>query len=122
VDSTFKGCTSLVGDVVLSSNYSGPFVLNGITNLAGSLDATAANIHNNNNGQNWTPNLTSIVLPDLLFLDTLALSRLPALLSVSAPKATNITSIDIGSAGNTSFDFSALREGGSIFMVGTFFK
>jgi hypothetical protein len=46
VDSTFKGCTTPVGDIIVANYYSGSFVLGGITNLTGSLDASAEGSYN----------------------------------------------------------------------------
>jgi hypothetical protein len=98
------------------SNYSGSFVLNGITQLVGRVDVWSVG-----GPAMAAPNLTSIELPDLVSLGGLSLQGAPALTSISAPKVTtigNLTLYQLADAASIAIDFSSLTSASSISIYG----
>lgn len=118
MDTATQGCTTLNGDIIVANSYSGSLVLDGLENLNGTLDVTGENDVTTLNPM--TPNLTSIELPDLRYADSIWIQRVPALTSVSAPKATLITSLISNGTASASFDFSALEKALSIDLIGNY--
>lgn len=56
VDAISSNCTTFFGSITIRSNYTGPFVLNNVTNITGGLDMRVPVVEN----------LSSIQLPDLV--------------------------------------------------------
>lgn len=86
VDHLVQGCTSIVGDILLQSNYTGAFHLSGITNMSGIVYAGDSPQY---------LNLTSITFDDMLTLGGLDVPNAPALTLVSLPKVQTIGYIDV---------------------------
>ncbi|KAE9364027.1 hypothetical protein N431DRAFT_550667 [Stipitochalara longipes BDJ] len=108
-------CTVIVGEITIAQNYTGPFVLNGITNFTGLIQA-------------YSPNITAFEMEDLLYMGLppntglyfagIALQSVPTLTSMYIPKATYIDQIQIGDFSQASFDFSGLVNATNIRITG----
>jgi hypothetical protein len=119
VDQAISDCTILNGTVNIDISYSGPFVLNGITNITDGIQTFA--------DENVMSNLTSIELPDLLETNGIGALNTPALSRISAPQMSQITSLSLTSwrfPGDTTsseelleLDFPALVNLGVINLV-----
>ena len=126
-----SNCTSVVGSIVITEDYTGPFVLNGITNFNGSIADFLSNVVASDavlSGGDDTPvslpGLTAFEMQDLVHMDSysynggISLKSVPALTSVSIPKATYITDIVFGNFSEAAFDFSSLMNASSINISG----
>ncbi|KAL4874402.1 hypothetical protein BJY04DRAFT_203974 [Aspergillus karnatakaensis] len=79
-------CTKIDGDLYINSNYTGPFVLNNVTNITGSIRVT-----------DWYRDdplsLTSFELPDLEHAGEIALPAFSSLDRLSLPKLKHVSQI-----------------------------
>jgi len=119
-------CTTVVGSIGLNSNFTGPFVLNGITNFTGFISSSPSTWDSENDSQSELPNLTSFEMQDLVSMGSdpgsmsgIILKNVPALTSVVVPKATYVSELyfERFSSGIT-FDFPMLVNSSGILISG----
>ena len=82
INTKLNGCTTIVGDIHISSNYTGSIELPGVTNISGLLTTY---------GPSGTisapaPALTSVSLGDLLYIQNVALDGANFLKALLLPK------------------------------------
>lgn len=120
MDRLVANCTELRGSLIISSNYTGSIVFDGIT----ALDFLVGDI-----GQVWTeergstgnPTLTSISLPDMILLGQLNIGNASALTNVSIPRATDIGEIWVGGLPGTNFDLKSVTKLSDMQIIGKIF-
>ncbi|KKK21942.1 hypothetical protein P175DRAFT_0529326 [Aspergillus ochraceoroseus IBT 24754] len=112
LDDISQRCTTLVGRLMIATNYTGPFILPNIKNITSDVFL------------DWwdfkpTPRPTSIELPDLESLGgNMAFQSLTTLTNLSMPKLTSLQYLRM--AYPTAMDFRSLTEAGGISLAGNF--
>ncbi|KAL4860450.1 hypothetical protein BDV12DRAFT_205044 [Aspergillus spectabilis] len=88
-------CTTLDGTLLIRHSYEGPFVLRNVQNITGTIRAFSFE-------RGLRPKVTSIELPDLLYMDW-SYTDMPTLTKFSAPKLISAGEIEINrpTAGST---------------------
>ncbi|GFG25721.1 hypothetical protein IFM61606_05674 [Aspergillus udagawae] len=106
-------CTTIVDDITLLESFNGSFSLPNVANISGVITYVAPN---------GTFELTSISLPDVLYLGGINV-RLPSsqeIIDVSAPKATAVGSINLAVPLTGAVDFRSLKQATSISLAGNY--
>lgn len=80
------GCTTIIGDVWIASNYTGTLVLHNVTNITGSIE-TVTSSSNSQVAPQF--NLTSIEMPDLVVVSGIFIASSQPLELLSFPKLTS---------------------------------
>lgn len=108
-------CTTIIGDIYIGQNFSGPLVMSNATNITGDLmtwylaadDLTdSASVK----GYIYASNLTSVEADSLIWLGGLALGGSPDLMSLSMPSLESIGTVNIGSNSEMSIHFPQLKS------------
>ncbi|KAL3469915.1 hypothetical protein BJX99DRAFT_264733 [Aspergillus californicus] len=96
-------CTTLDGKLLIWPSYKGPFVLRNVQNITGTISAYSSE-------RGLQPKVTSIELPDLLYIDW-SHTDMPTLTRFSAPKLMYAEWIEInGPTAGSTVDLSSLRS------------
>ncbi|GES63663.1 hypothetical protein ATEIFO6365_0007035000 [Aspergillus terreus] len=111
LDTISKQCTTLLGNVEIASNYTGPFTVSGVSNITGVL--SAANTIGARN------NITVVELPDVLYLGGISFLGTDTT-AISILNATEIGTISLTGANATSFSAPLLQSAGDINLDGGF--
>ncbi|KAL4895142.1 hypothetical protein BDV59DRAFT_200390 [Aspergillus ambiguus] len=111
LDRISASCTAIDGDVTIASNYTGPLLLPGVSNITGVMTAAGSIGRGNNN--------RVVDLPDVLSLGGLSLLG-PDGVSISIPRATEIGTIMLSGAQATNFSSPRLETAASISLDGGF--
>ena len=109
VDTNFQNCTFINSQIVIASDYLGPFSLPGVTDFFGIVFQASFP---------ETPGLTSIDLPDATFVETINLQNVPALTSISLPKAGRVGELSLLGNSLVSIDCRSMISAGSIILEG----
>jgi hypothetical protein len=106
-------CTTIDDDITLLESFNGSFSLPNVTSISGVITYTAPT---------ETFELTSISLPDLLYLGGINVD-LPSSqekIDVSAPKATAVGTINVAVPSTAAVDFRSLKQATSISLAGNY--
>lgn len=127
LDSLSQGCESLTGDLAISPNYTGSLVLRNVTSIAGTIiiDTTSLNLSQEHLSSmpSTIPALTSIEMPDLLSIGSLAAFSLPSVESIFFPKVISAGRISIRNmTASPSLEFGALRNVSDFDVMGPGFR
>ncbi|RHZ44434.1 uncharacterized protein CDV56_102305 [Aspergillus thermomutatus] len=106
-------CTTINGDITLSESFNGSFSLPNVTSINGIITSITP-------GEMFE--LTSIELPDVLYLGGIYLNLLsvPGIVNVSVPKATATGSINLTIPLTGAVDFRSLEQATSISLAGNY--
>lgn len=102
IDSLFKGCTEIQGNIAVASNYTGSLYLANVTSISGYIVTP---------DQDGVPLLTSIELPDLKYIDIISINTAPSLATISFPSLSTInTTFVLRDIGPCSVDFPLITS------------
>ncbi|KAL2855227.1 hypothetical protein BJX68DRAFT_231789 [Aspergillus pseudodeflectus] len=106
----FDGCTSITGDIVIDTSFSGSFTLNGVTHFNGSISMDE---------KVWAINLLAIEMVDLLEITRLRLPQSWGLKSLNLMNVQHVEELSfIQGVQDAVFDLNALKSAGRIEMAG----
>lgn len=111
LDIISEQCTTLVGNVEIASNYTGPFTVSGVSNITGVL--SAANTIGSRN------NISVIELPDVLHLGGISFFSTDTT-TIYIPNAAKIGTISLTRVNATSFSAPLLQSAVDINLDGGF--
>ncbi|THC91951.1 hypothetical protein EYZ11_008583, partial [Aspergillus tanneri] len=104
LDFLSQNCTTLVGNLLIGANFSGPLRLPHITNITGNIRADEEN-------PEATTEMSSIEMPDLEYLGgSMSLVETPRVRNVSMPRLVSLTSLSLAQPEDSVVDFSSLRN------------
>ncbi|KAL2797169.1 hypothetical protein BJX66DRAFT_298351 [Aspergillus keveii] len=108
-------CETVHGDIIVSQNYTGPFILPNITHIYGKIEIVPA--AKGSSGRDYDPSLAPKIpvleAPDLLWIQKLQIVYVGELARVSMPKLVEAESIQWFHIANTTSEFD-LRSLGSV--------
>ncbi|KAL3451133.1 hypothetical protein BJX65DRAFT_269020 [Aspergillus insuetus] len=106
----FDGCTSITGDIIIDTSFSGSFILNGVTQFNGSVSMDE-NV--------WANDLIAIEMVDVLEITRLHLPQSWGLKSLNLMNVQHIEEISfIQGAQDGVFNLDALKTAGNIEIAG----
>jgi len=120
-DAALGNCTTIIGPLFISTNYTGPLVMNSVTNITGQLSTIGKSFETYTNEQtvaNDLTLLTSLQADDLIWLERLDLEGVPALSSISMARLDTISWMVVYSNPTTSLGFPLLTNGSDISIYG----
>ncbi|KAH8431702.1 uncharacterized protein LDX57_009357 [Aspergillus melleus] len=118
IDALSSSCTTMIGALMIATNFTGPFILPNITNITGEIML------------DWwdfkpTPNVTVIDLPDLQYMqsDIQVGSLANTLERISLPKLEYLRSMHLKQyIDHAKLDFSGLKKADRLFLRGNYSK
>ncbi len=123
-----ENCTTVIGAITIAENFTGPFILNGITDFAGSIASSGSlavsDVVGNGGG---VPSLTSFEMDDLSYFgdgdqngwyNYILLENVPNLKWVNITSATFISSLHVGGFSQATFQLPRLVSSKSIEIIG----
>lgn len=125
-DATFGNCTTIVGYISISPNYTGAFIMKNITNITeglltlGMQYLSACNERVVTTTQSPTPFLTSVQANNLVETYLLDFTGVPALESISLPNLSAVGILNVHSSPKMSLNFPKLAFAMEIAIEGGF--
>jgi hypothetical protein len=126
LDTTLGNCTTIIGYIFISPNYTGPLIMNNVTNITRGF-LTTGNMYLTGDPQNDggpvntanpTPLITSIQADNLIQTWMLDFTGVPALKSISMEKLESVDRLTVYSNPAMSLNFPQLINGTSIVIEG----
>jgi hypothetical protein len=124
-DAALGNCTTIIGPLFISPNYTGPLVMNTVTNITGHLLTISKSFDTNTTGQTVATNttlLTSLQADNLIWLEQLDLEGVPALNSISMARLETISWLVVYSNPTMSLSFPRLTNGSGISIYGGYLR
>ncbi|KAL3443005.1 hypothetical protein BJX65DRAFT_312305 [Aspergillus insuetus] len=108
----FDGCTSIIGDIYVTAKFSGSLILNGVKSFKGTISS-----------YDWLSSestvFESLEMPDAVYVKEISLSDERQVKRVYLPKVQSMEEVYLFQPGDgSSVELSALRQIGSLLMVG----
>lgn len=114
-ESKLGNCTTILGDIYLETNFSGPLVMSNVINITGDIRTwyrAEIDLGDSKFGHsyNFPTNLTSVKADSLIWLGGLDLGGSPDLTVLSMPSLETIGILNIGSNSGMSIQFPQLKS------------
>lgn len=107
LNSFSDGCTTLIGDILISSTYRGRFVLDGVANVTGQISMGSSN---------YSKRVTSFELPDAKSIGRVVLHEVP---DVQLPKVQRADWVSLRTtSSNSTANLGNLVKAGSVHIQG----
>jgi hypothetical protein len=121
-DATLGNCTTIIGSVFISPNYTGSFIMNNVTNMTQAI-STYGSVELDTNYSTWiatdpSPLLTSLQADSLVFLQELTISGVQGLNSISMAKLEFVDLLTVYSNPTMSLNFPRLKNSTGIQIQG----